>query len=128
KLIVVEKRSPDRFPAILLSGLENVQTYYSASLLDDVQRVAGRECRVYELRPKDALRYGYRFCADAVNSLLLQAETLNADGDVINQIAFANIAYGSRMPVSGLESAFNTTGWRTLNAYMEDVDLASEGW
>ncbi|TGV11152.1 siderophore-interacting protein [Alcaligenaceae bacterium 429] len=128
KLIVVEKRRPDRFPAILLGSVDNLPTYYSASVIDEVQRIAGRECRVYELHPKDTLRYGYRFCADVANSLLLQAETLNANGDVINQIAFANIAYGSRMPMSGLESAFNTDGWRTLNAYMEDIDLVSEGW
>ena len=45
--------------------------------LGDVERVAGIECQMLLLEPKDNARYGYRLWVDRASGLLLRAQTLN---------------------------------------------------
>ncbi|MCQ9616882.1 MucB/RseB C-terminal domain-containing protein [Paenalcaligenes niemegkensis] len=128
KVVILERKRSDRFPAVLLGHPKQLLDYYSVSKLDDVKRVAGRECTVYELNPKDELRYGYRLCADTDNALLLQAQTLNANGDVIQQVSFVSIAYGSQVKAADLQSTIDFSNWRTIEANMNKVDLSAQGW
>ena len=128
EIVLVERKRANRFPSLLLGEPTRLLDYYSINQLEQQRRVAGRECVMYELQPKDELRYGYRLCADAENALLLQAQTLDHDGSVIQQVAFASIVFGNRVQAADLESSIDYSNWRTIEATMSDVDLAAQGW
>lgn len=55
-------------------------------------RVAGRECRVIGIKPRDGFRYGYRLWIDQDTGLLLKSSLLDAQGEVIEQVAFTRIS------------------------------------
>lgn len=128
QLVVVERKRADRFPSLLLGEPTYLSDYYSVTQLEVMKRVAGRDCIMYELRPKDSLRYGYRLCADARNHLLLHAQTLDRNDKVIHQVAFASIAFGSQVHASDLQPSIDFSNWRIIQAEMKDVDLQAQGW
>lgn len=94
KGVVVEKRrSQKSFPALLPRLLTGIGDVY-AIRLGNVERVAGYDCQNVLLEPRDAYRYGHRFCAESSSGLLLKASTLNEKNEVINQFAFTQARIG----------------------------------
>ena len=128
EVVLVERKRADRFPSVLLGESTRIPEHYSIRQDEALHRVAGRECVMYEFQPNDALRYGYRLWADAKNALLLQAQTLDSNGDLIQQVSFASIVFGNQVSASDLQSDIDFSGWRTIEAKMTDVDLSAQGW
>ncbi len=126
KTLLVERRiTQDIFPALLAANPSDLAKYYSIQK-NDTGRVAGFDCQVVVLEPKDNLRYGYRLWAEKESGLLLRAQTLNENKVVVEQIAFTQIAIGG-IDRSRVKSSFmNTRGWRIENAEMTQVNLS--GW
>ena len=54
-------------------------------------RVAGRACRVLDVRARDGFRYGYRLLIDDDTWLLLRSDTLDEQGRVVEQVAFTRV-------------------------------------
>src|SRR5690606_32850146 len=65
KLIVMERRRGDRFPALILGDGQTIPQHYDIQVQPTIHRIADRECKMIELHPKDEHRYGYRLCVDA---------------------------------------------------------------
>lgn len=128
KTIVIERGRGDRFPALLLGEGENIPAHYVIKKGKVPSRVAGRECTVIELSPRDAHRYGYRFCADVATHLLLKAQTLGLHREVIDQISFTSLHMDNAISDEQLGSQWKTDGWRVLKSPMAPVDLAKMGW
>ncbi|MFW7343823.1 MucB/RseB C-terminal domain-containing protein [Pollutimonas sp. H1-120] len=128
KLVVIERRRGDRFPALLLGEGKTIPENYQFKLQAGLSRIAGRECSIIELIPKDAHRYGYRLCADTKTSLLLKAQTLNQHGGVIDQISFSSLQVGDKVASGQLASSWNIQDWKVLETTMAPVDLAKNGW
>src|SRR5574341_2565686 len=76
KNVIVEKRSARRFPALFPEQLSGVSDNYVV-VVGGTDRVAGLECQVVVLEPKDRLRYGHQFCAETASGLPLRARTLS---------------------------------------------------
>lgn len=127
KVVLVERRESDRFPAILFDDGSQLPAHYDLQLADAPERVAGRACHNLTLAPRDAQRYGYRFCADKETGLLLRAQTIGADG-VLTQIVFNTLEVGKGVKSEGLEPTWNTKDWKVVEIPVNEVDLASEGW
>ena len=126
KTVLVEKRvTRDVFPAILGADPADLVSHYNLSMGGE-ERVAGRDCQVIMLEPKDKLRYGYRFWADKGSGLLLRAQTLDGKGDVVEQISFTQIEIGPIDRSRIRPSYADTHGWRIEKAAMSSVDLS--GW
>lgn len=133
KTVLVERRRGDRFPGLLLGEPAAQQAaqlvkHYEIRASDKLHRVADRQCRVITIEPRDALRYGYRLCADTETNLLLKAQTLDASRRIVEQIAFTSIRVGGGVDVSQLGSRWNTNEWKIQQADMKPVDLAAQGW
>jgi sigma-E factor negative regulatory protein RseB len=128
KTVIVERRRGDRFPALILGEGKGIPENYHFSQKPGLSRIAGRECAVIELSPKDGHRYGYRLCADTKTSLLLKAQTLNAQGGVIDQISFNSLQIGEKVPSAQLASSWNTKSWEVIETLMTPVDLTKSGW
>ncbi|MBI2510241.1 MAG: siderophore-interacting protein, partial [Betaproteobacteria bacterium] len=68
KTVIIEKRSGQRFPAMLPEQLGPVTDNYTVRVAG-IDRVAGYDCQVIVLEPRDKLRYGHQFCAETKSGL-----------------------------------------------------------
>lgn len=127
KVVLVEQREPDRFPALLLDDGARLPAHYEIQVSEAPQRVAGRNCRELTLTPLDAHRYAYHLCADQATGLLLRAQTVGPEG-VLNQIVFNMLEVGKGVESDALRPSWNTQGWEEVEVPLQEVDLAAEGW
>ncbi len=129
RLVLVERRARyDTFPALLTMEPVDVDRYYELQTMG-VERVAGRSAQLIVLKSRDDLRYGYRLWFDRATSLLLKAQTVNAHGATIEQLAFTEIAIGGTIDAARVRpTVASTDGWRIETNRMVPVDLERAGW
>src|SRR5690625_39603 len=128
EIVIQEPSRTDRFPGLLHSEEIDVSQSYQMTALEQSARVAGRECQMYQLTPIDDARFGYQLCIDKETSLLLQMQTLDEQGQLVLQVAFASVDIGAQVDSSRLESPWDIQEWRTISADMHEIDLSSQGW
>ncbi|AEE67675.1 sigma factor regulatory protein [Bordetella pertussis] len=128
KTVLLERRRGDRFPGLLLGDPAGLAENYHIRAESQLHRVADRQCRLITVEPRDALRYGYRLCADVATNLLLKAQTLDAARRVVEQVSFTSIRLGGDVDPAMLTSRWSTRDWRVLEPVMKPVDLAAQGW
>ena len=128
-LLVVEKRqNKDSFPALLATSGDEVLAVYEPRLVG-TDRVAGVDAQVIQLDPKDAYRFAYRFWADAKTGLLLRAQTLDRNGQVLEQLSFTQIRIGVPVDKAPIANGMrNTAGWTVVHPPLETVDMEAQGW
>ncbi|WP_082308391.1 MucB/RseB C-terminal domain-containing protein [Achromobacter sp. DMS1] len=128
KTVLLERRRGDRFPGLLLGDPARLSEQYDIRTEKTLHRVAGRQCRLITIEPRDKLRYGYRLCADVDTSLLLKAQTLNAAKGVVEQVSFTSLRLGSEVDPQDLASRWSTRDWKVMESSMTPVDLSALGW
>jgi len=131
-LCVVEKRlNRNAFPALLSTSGNQALTGYTLKLRG-AGRVAGVPARIIDLLPKDGYRFAYRLYVDARSGLLLREQTLDANGQVLEQLSFSQIRIGApvnKTPiVNGIHSAMNKAGWTVVNSPVAPVNIEAQGW
>ncbi|WP_174362772.1 MucB/RseB C-terminal domain-containing protein [uncultured Caballeronia sp.] len=128
-LLVVEKRqNKDSFPALLATGGEQVLSVYEPKMLG-ADRVAGIDCQVIELDPKDAWRFAYKLWSDTKTGLLLRAQTLGPDGQVLEQLSFSQVTIGGTVDRAAIASGIkNINGWTVVRPPVQPVDMQAQGW
>ncbi len=129
RAVLVESRTArDRFPGLMLGRAEQLAQHYEVSVAPEPERVADRDCQVITLRPKDGDRYGYRLCADSSSGLLLRAQTLSPEEEVVEQVAFIALQVGAEVDRKQLKPRWKTEGWRVVRAHLNPVNLSELGW
>ena len=102
--VLVEKRDDrDRAKSPLRGRLPSPTTFNEAHYdLAFVMpgRAAGREAEVIAVRPRDSYRYGYRLWLDRETAMPLKSELWDDQGNVIEQILFAEITLVDSIPAS----------------------------
>lgn len=128
-LCVVEKRlNRDAFPALMSDNAAQVLDVYDPKLLSG-DRVAGLDAQVIELDPKDTYRFAFKLWADAKTGLLLRVQTLDASGQVLEQIAFTQVRIGVAAQKAGIVAGMhNTNGWTLVRPPVSPVDMQAQGW
>jgi sigma-E factor negative regulatory protein RseB len=128
-LCVVEKRqNKDSFPALLSTNADQVLTVYDPKMLG-ADRVAGIDATVMELDPKDGYRFAYKLWADDKTGLLLRAQTLDSNGEVLEQISFTQLHIGGPAEKAAIAAGIrNTVGWTLVRPPVEPVDMEAQGW
>lgn len=129
KLVLVESHAKtDQFPALLSAPVADIDANYRVTRVG-AERVAGHECNVVSVEPRDALRYGYKLWTDQASGLLLKAETLNENGEVLEQVAFTDVTIGGRIDRARLKpSAASTDGWHVEHFESVPQNLQERGW
>jgi len=126
KTMLVEKRiAHDVFPSILAASAADLAQNYREKM-DVGGRVAGRDCQAIVLEPRDHYRYGYKLWADKATGLLLKAQTLDDQHDIVEQISFAQVSIGDIPPARVKSSFTDTSGWHVENAEMSQAKPS--GW
>lgn len=124
RTLLVEKRiTRDVFPALVAASPTQLAQHYVIKR-GDTGRVAGNDAQAVVLEPKDKLRYGYRLWADKPTGLLLRAQTINDAGQVVEQIAFTQLAIGNIDKNEAKPTFSDTRGWRIEHTVMSQVDLS----
>ncbi len=125
RVVKVDRRASGRgFPALLPERVTELARHYDISM-GETRRVSGFDCQAVVLTPKDDLRYGYRFYADAASGMLLKAVTVDAAGHEIEQFMFTQLALGG-VTRDMVKPAHRAEGWRVEDAAAAPASLA--GW
>ena len=75
-------------------------------VMGDEERVAERAADVIKLTAADGHRYSYWFWVDTETALLLKAQTRNADGQILEQFEFSQIALAPQeIPLASSQSS-----------------------
>lgn len=96
----------------------------------EIERIAGFECQAIVLEPRDKMRYGHKLWADTSTGMLLKAQTLDENNQVVEQFMFTQIKVGGNIPRSELRSKFKgrSKDWRIEESGGTVTDLAKAGW
>jgi sigma-E factor negative regulatory protein RseB len=129
RIALVEQRGgPASFPGLLQPGGDRLGDFYEVRT-QGTDRVAGHDATVLLVVPKDAYRYGYRLWADRATSLLLRADVLGRQSEVLETSAFSDLEIDLRpQPESVLQPMRKLEGYRVLRPTMTPTRLEAEGW
>ncbi|HNP34632.1 MAG TPA: MucB/RseB C-terminal domain-containing protein [Woeseiaceae bacterium] len=78
-------------------------------------RVAGRKSLTLAIKPHDQYRYEHRIWLDAETAFPLQTQLIDAAGDAIEQVKFADISLGNPIPSSALSPTNSTENFTWYN-------------
>mgnify|MGYP001202519752 CR=1 FL=1 len=130
KTVIIEKRSARRFPALLPERLGGVSDSYTVRVTGQ-DRVAGFDCQVVTLEPKDKLRYGHEFCAETTKGLLLRARTLSEKNEPLESFVFTELKIGGAFSRDKVKSQYadESKGWKVATSSLVVSDVAADtGW
>ena len=129
RMAIAEKReSLGSFPSLLKTPDASVDQYYSANALGS-ERVAGLDTDVLRLQPRDSLRFGYRIWSEKRTGLVLKMQTLDAQGKVLEQVAFSDLQLDAPVNMAQLKREMaHTEGYRLQSPTLVKTTPAAEGW
>ncbi len=127
RVVVNQRKVEESFPGLSSASPQEILERYTLTL-GHVERVAGIECQMLVLEPKDSARYGYRLWVDRASGLLLKAQTLNKRQEIIEQVAFSDVRIGQRIDRAKLRPSWSTEGWAVELSDHRSADLAQHGW
>jgi sigma-E factor negative regulatory protein RseB len=98
---------------------DNLARSYDLTL-ESYERVVGRPSVQLAIRPRDGYRYGHRLWLDKASALPLRRQVVGIDGDIIEEMRFAEVTIGKSIPVSALEPSVDIEGF-TWVRHSEDA-------
>lgn len=127
KRVVIERRTrAESFPGLAATASSELLQHYSVKVVSR-ERVGGFDCQVIAIQPRQGDRYGYRLWVDRSTGLLLRSQTVNDRGEVLEQMAFAEVRIGG-VDREQLKPSWPTDGWKVDEASHRPVDLKEQGW
>ena len=130
KTVIIEKRGKRRFPALLPEQLTGVADNYTVKATQ-MDRVAGHDCQVIQLIPRDKMRYGHHFCADSTSGLLLRARTFNEKNEPLESFGFTQLRMGGSFNRDDVRSRYasKSRDWRVDHSQFAIAEAPGEtGW
>lgn len=114
---------PDK-KSVLVEGSSNQSTLFSTLPRSEVAntpqydlslvregRIAGRSAVMLAVRPHDEYRYAHRIWLDRKTGFPLQTELLNFDGELIEEIKFADITISDDIAAEALDPSISLEGF-----------------
>jgi sigma-E factor negative regulatory protein RseB len=128
RLAVIEQRDVlPGFPG-LPKGDAGLLDAYELKVLGS-ERMAGHDAQVLLFKPRDGLRFGQRLWAERDTGLLLRADTLGAQGEVLESSAFSDLAIGGKPQGQAVLAAMRQIeGFRVVRNVIGRTQLEAEGW
>lgn len=130
RTVLVEKRPAD---GTLLKTVpvynEQLEANYSIEL-GAAMKTLGRRTQLILVKPRDQFRYGYRLWLDEETAMPLKSQLCDRNGNVIEQLLFAELHFRDRIPADSLKPAVSADGFRWLyqDAQQPRVRSASLTW
>lgn len=130
RVAVVEQRGARvNFPALSVGAGElGVFEWYEMRPLG-IDRVAGFEADVVVLKARDGWRFSQRLWAERQSGLLLRADILAPNGQMLESSAFSELVLGGKArPAVVLEPLRQLDRYRVLRPAVLPTTLDNEGW
>lgn len=130
RTVIIEKRGKRRFPALVPEQLTGVTENYHIKVAK-VDRVAGHDCQVINLVPRDKVRYGHHFCAEMGSGLLLRARTYNEKREPLESFVFTEVRLGGSFNRDHVRSRYasKSRDWRVDHSAFSIAETpADTGW
>lgn len=122
------QESSGLFPDMLKPNETAIPEFYSARRIGG-DRVAGFDADVVQVAPKDPLRFGYRIWSERKSGLVLKLQTLDGDGNVLEQAAFSELQLDAPVRMEKLAQMMAVPpGWRVEKVEAQKTTAAAEGW
>ncbi|MEY2861996.1 MAG: hypothetical protein RL392_2454 [Pseudomonadota bacterium] len=116
------------FPNLLKASDTNIGDFYQLKAMGS-ERVVGVDTDVVQLLPNDPLRYGYRVWSERKTGLVVQLQTLGADGRVIEQSAFSELQLDAPVSMAKLTHMMQATeGYRVEHQELQKTTPDAQGW
>lgn len=117
-----------QFPRLVQEGDFAIASHYAVRELGTA-RAAGFDADVVQFQPRDALRFGYRIWSERRTGLILQLQTLDAEGRVLEQAAFSELSLDVPLRPEHLAAAMvRPQGWRVERAIRTPTTAGEQGW
>jgi sigma-E factor negative regulatory protein RseB len=131
---------PDK-KSVLVEGWNNQSTLFSplpqTTVVDMPQydlslmregRVAGRTAVLISIRPHDSYRYAHRIWLDKASGFPLQTEVLDIDGELIEEVKFADITFSDDILAEALDPSISLDGftWYKEPSGSQAVDVETD--
>lgn len=115
KHVVLVERTPAKVS--LLGGFPAIDE--QTARFYDIKEVARmrfnrRGTHLITVMPRDQYRYGYRLWIDDSTAMPLKTQLCDAEGNVIEQIVFANLKIRAHIPDSAFRPSISTVGFQWL--------------
>ena len=92
-------------------------------------RVAGVESGVLQSEPRDKLRCAYRVWSEKKSGMVVKLETLDGQGNVLEQVAFSELQLDAPVSLSKLSKMMAATeGYKLESPKIVKTTAAAEGW
>lgn len=123
---VNKSRPRTPFPLSFPKELMQLEKHYTFEVLND-DRVAGLNCRVVAVQPRDRFRYGRRLCVHEDSHLLLRSELTGADGKAVEQIMFTSVEFPEKISSEALLPELGDEGftWQREPEQLPQSDAVS---
>ena len=131
RTVIIEKRGKRRFPAAMLPEQLTGVTENYAVRVTGRDRVAGYDCNVVVLEPRDKMRYGHHFCAELVSGLPLRARTYNEKKEPLESFAFTEVKIGGNFNRDLVKSRYapQSKDWKVDHSGFPTKEAPAEtGW
>lgn len=124
-----EKREALRpFPDQIKTPGNAIEEHYTLALLG-VERVAGFDADVLHIQPRDALRFGYRVWSEKQTGLTVKMQTLDGQGQVIEQMVFSELQLDAPVKMESLSRQMaKTQGYKILRPQLNKTSAEAQGW
>jgi sigma-E factor negative regulatory protein RseB len=131
RTVIVEQAGPgSNFPGLVPEDLTRLSQNYNISVQAETQRIAGRNCLVVDVQPKDEYRYGYRLWIDKKTSLLVRSDLLIENSEPVEQVMFTELSIHDKVPTEALKPEFSTEGFerREIENTQGSSDSETDRW
>lgn len=125
----VEKReSLGLFPDLLRTPSNVIPDHYNVQAVA-VERIAGHKADVVEIKPRDELRFGYRIWSEKKTGLVIKLQTLDTQGQVLEQVAFTELQLDAPVSMDQLTKMMRATeGYEVYKPVLRKTTAEAEGW
>lgn len=130
KTVIIEQRNARLLPALLPERLTGVTENYAVKT-GKLDRVAGHECQIVALEPKDSLRYGRQFCIEVRSGLPLRVRAFNEKNETVESFAFTQLVIGGTFNRDKVTSKYaaKSQKWRIDRSALNVSERPAEsGW
>ncbi len=116
------------FPALIAPPFQAYLDNYDIAIVG-TDRVAGHDCQVIRVSPRDNLRFAHQLCADLLTNLLLKEVTLGPHGEPVQMSVFTEVSIGTHPDLSQFKPAYpDTASWHLDTNPTVSPDVNGSGW
>lgn len=105
-MVLVERRyAATNFPSALPSSVHTAKlaAYYDFKALGE-DRIAGYQCKIISITPRDGYRYGYKLWLDVHTGMPLRSDVVNQDGRTVERVMFTSLHYPRHISDAALQA------------------------